>query len=140
MREKSEMKLLFKKIKTVWIEKSMVKVVGMHKMKLLKFTSSKRNENRSSSSSSSSYSSSSNSSSSTTSKIAESTAISPSDLMETSHVFQDFVVEAMKDRPSGVSHRKSLRRSKLVVLNVNSFEDCESCVVISLSLQRADNT
>ena len=138
MREKSEMKLLFKKIKTVWIEKSMVKVVGMHKMKLLKFTSSKRNENRSSSSSS--YSSSSNSSSSTTSKIAESTAISPSDLMETSHVFQDFVVEAMKDRPSGVSHRKSLRRSKLVVLNVNSFEDCESCVVLSLSLQRADNT
>jgi hypothetical protein len=36
------------------------------------------------------------------------------------------VIEAMKDRPSGVSHRKSLRRSKLVVLNMNAFEDCES--------------
>ena len=108
----------------------MVKVVGMHKMRLLKFTTSsssssssqKRNETRSSTSS---YARNSGGSS-TTSKILESSSISPSELTEASHTFTEFVIEAMKDRPSGVSHRKSLRRSKLVVLNMNAFEDCES--------------
>ena len=108
----------------------MVKVVGMHKMRLLKFTtssssssSSKRNEKTRSSASSYARNS---GASSTTSSILESSSISPSDLTEASHTFTEFVIEAMKDRPSGVSHRKSLRRSKLVVLNMNSFEDCES--------------
>ena len=111
----------------------MVKVVGMHKMRLLKFTtsssssssssSSKRNEKTRSSASSYARNS---GASSTTSRILESSSISPSDLTEASHTFTEFVIEAMKDRPSGVSHRKSLRRSKLVVLNMNSFEDCES--------------